>query len=287
MWNDNAKKPIWSFLALTFLIAWVFEGILIVVEQFDIIHGLAGFIAVTMYRGITVAFAPAWAMLILLKKHGRIKGIRDFVHRLFKTESISKTIIIAVLFFTGYFVMIMLTGQFVGETWLHALTAVAWLAAGIIGGGMEEPGWRGFLQPALDEKFPFILSALIVGVIWAVWHIPGWFVQSIGQSYLNFISFTIYCIGLSFTMAALYKLTKNVFAVVLFHSWTNAVGGIFSMDIILYSPGFALITVTLIQIVISVAIYIFVDKRKDVAKICVYRGECSDNFKLGTKTRNS
>jgi len=263
MWNDKTKKPIWSFLALTFIIAWVCEGILIVVEQFGIIYGVTGFIAVTMYRGITVAFAPAWAMLILLKKHGQIRGVREFLLRIFKTENTFKTIIVAAVFFIGYFFIVMLTGQFLGNTWLFALTAIPWLIAGIIGGGMEEPGWRGFLQPALDEKFPFALSALIVGIIWAVWHIPGWFVQSIGQSYVNFFSFTIYCIGLSFVMAALYKLTKNVFAIVLFHSWTNAIGSVFSMDIILNPPGFALIAVCAIQIVVSIAIYMFVDKKRN------------------------
>jgi len=160
----------------------------------------------------------------------------------------------------------MQSGQFLGDTWLFAITALPWLVAGIIGGGMEEPGWRGFLQPACDEKFPFVLSALIVGVIWAVWHIPGWFVQSIGQSNANFFSFTIYCIGLSFVMAALYKLTKNVFAIVLFHSWTNAIGSIFSMEIILTPPGFTLIAIVAIQIVVSVVIYIFVDKNKSTNK---------------------
>jgi membrane protease YdiL (CAAX protease family) len=269
MWNDNTKKPIWRFLALTFLIAWASEGILIIVEQFDIIYGIAGFIAVTMYRGITVAFAPAWAMLILLKKHGQINGVKDFLLRIFKTENIFKTIGITTVFFIGHFVIVMLGGQFAGDTWLFAFTALPWLVAGIIGGGMEEPGWRGFLQPALDEKFPFVLSALIVGVIWAVWHIPGWFVQSIGQSYINFFSFTIYCIGLSFVMAALYKLTKNVFAVVLFHSWTNALGGIFSMDMILTPPGITLIIVAAVQIITSIVICLFVDKNNRADKLRV------------------
>jgi membrane protease YdiL (CAAX protease family) len=266
MWTDKTKKPIWSFLALTFLIAWVFEGILIFVEQLDIIYGMVGFVAVTMYRGITVAFAPAWAMLILLKKHGQINGVKDFLFRIFKTENTFKTIVITAVFFIGQFVIVMLSGQFLGESWLFAFTALPWLVAGIIGGGMEEPGWRGFLQPALDEKFPFVLSALIVGLIWAVWHIPGWFVQSIGQSDINFLSFTIYCIGLSFVMAALYKLTKNVFAVILFHSWTNAIEGIYSMDIILTPPGFSLITIVAMQIIVSVAIYVFVDKNNSTDK---------------------
>jgi len=260
MWNDKTKKPIWSFLALTFLIAWVSEGILIIVEQFDIIYGITGFIAVTMYRGITAGSAPAWAMLILLKKHGKIRGIKDFFLLIFKAESVFKTIIITVVFFIGHFVIVMLSGQFLGDTRLFVLTALPWLVVGIIGGGMEEPGWRGFLQPAFEEKFHFVVATLIVGVIWAVWHIPMWFVQSIGGSYLNFFSFTIYCIGLSFVMAVLYKLTKNVFAIVLFHSWVNALGSVFLVDYIFNPPGFTLIAVCAVQIVVSVAVYVFVDK---------------------------
>jgi len=122
----------------------------------------------------------------------------------------------------------MLTGQYLGDTWYFALSAVMWLVAGIIGGGMEEPGWRGFLQPALEEKMPFVVSALCVGAIWSVWHIPSWFVQSISQSSMNFFSFVLSCIGLSFVMAALFKLTRCVFSCVLFHSWSNALGSVFS-----------------------------------------------------------
>jgi len=262
MWNDKIKKPIWGFLALTFLIAWVCEGVLILVEQTGIISGIAGFIIVTMYRGIGVASAPAWAMLILLKKHGQIKGFKDFFLRIFKTENIFKTVVITVAFFVCHFFFVMLSGQYLGDTWYFALSAGLWLVVGIIGGGMEEPGWRGFLQPALEGKFPFVVSTLCVGVIWSIWHIPSWFVQSINQSSVNFLSFTLYCIGLSFVMAALYKLTKSVFACVLFHSWSNALGSIFLLDITLNPPSFKLITVCVIQIAASIVICVFVDKKK-------------------------
>ena len=262
MWNDKTKKPILGFLVLTFLIAWICEGVLILVEQTGIVSGIAGFITVTMYRGIGAASAPAWAMFILLKKHGQIKGFKDFFLRIFETENVFKTVIITAAFFLFRFVLAMLSGQYLGDTWYFALSAVPGLVAGIIGGGMEEPGWRGFLQPALEEKFPFVVSVLCVSLIWSVWHIPSWFVQSINQSSTNFLSFTLYCIGLSFVMAALYKLTKSVFACVLFHSWSNALGSVFSMDTIINPPGFKLIYVCAIQIVASIAIYIFVDKKK-------------------------
>jgi membrane protease YdiL (CAAX protease family) len=39
----------------------------------------------------------------------------------------------------------------------------------------EEPGWRGFALPRLQAKFSPLVSSLILGIIWAVWHAPGRF----------------------------------------------------------------------------------------------------------------
>jgi membrane protease YdiL (CAAX protease family) len=45
----------------------------------------------------------------------------------------------------------------------------------IYGGLSEEPGWRGFALPRLQAKFSPLVSSLILGVIWAVWHAPARF----------------------------------------------------------------------------------------------------------------
>ena len=39
-------------------------------------------------------------------------------------------------------------------------------------GGNEEPGWRGMLQPQLQNKFNPLVAALIVSFIWSLWHLP-------------------------------------------------------------------------------------------------------------------
>ncbi len=36
----------------------------------------------------------------------------------------------------------------------------------------EEIGWRGFLVPALAERLSFTRTAVVSGLIWAVWHLP-------------------------------------------------------------------------------------------------------------------
>lgn len=41
-----------------------------------------------------------------------------------------------------------------------------------LGGGLEEPGWRGFGLPVLQERFSPLLATVILGLVWGVWHVP-------------------------------------------------------------------------------------------------------------------
>jgi membrane protease YdiL (CAAX protease family) len=51
------------------------------------------------------------------------------------------------------------------------------IAAGI----GEEFGWRGFLLPRLQSRYNALVSGLIVGVAWATWHVPLFFVKGTSQ----------------------------------------------------------------------------------------------------------
>jgi len=51
------------------------------------------------------------------------------------------------------------------------------IAAGI----GEEFGWRGFLLPRLQSRHNALVSGLIVGVAWATWHVPLFFIKGTSQ----------------------------------------------------------------------------------------------------------
>lgn len=39
-------------------------------------------------------------------------------------------------------------------------------------GGLEEFGWRGFAQPRLQEQYSALAAAVGIGILWAFWHFP-------------------------------------------------------------------------------------------------------------------
>jgi len=53
----------------------------------------------------------------------------------------------------------------------------------LIGGPLfEELGWRGFAQPRLQVRFGPMAASLILGLLWAFWHMPIWFSGQVGSA---------------------------------------------------------------------------------------------------------
>jgi membrane protease YdiL (CAAX protease family) len=73
-----------------------------------------------------------------------------------------------------------------------------WLLMVFVGGGQEEIGWRGYILPFLENKFGRWLGSGILGLIWAFWHLPLWFIPDVSQTYMNFGGFIMLTLGYSF-----------------------------------------------------------------------------------------
>jgi membrane protease YdiL (CAAX protease family) len=90
----------------------------------------------------------------------------------------------------------------------------------------EETGWTGFALPHLQKRFRPWLAAVILGVIWAVWHLPAYFVPSEMGAFnpVNFIFFVLSCIFIRIVWT---WVTNNAqgsgIAGILLHASSNAV----------------------------------------------------------------
>jgi membrane protease YdiL (CAAX protease family) len=122
------------------------------------------------------------------------------------------------------------------------------IIAFIFNGMFEEFGWRGYVLPRFQARWNALASSLILGVIWAGWHIGQWFVPGSHLYQRNFWLWGLGTILLSILMTWIFNNTKgSVLAASLFHGMVNTGTFWFQMDWLYYA--IELLAVILIVII--------------------------------------
>ena len=89
-----------------------------------------------------------------------------------------------------------------------------------IGGAWEEPGWRGYALPYLQAGRSALVASLIVGVVWAFWHLPLMVDGAIPWSDLAYV------VVQTVVYTWLFNNTGgSVLLVMLFHTMNNVISG--------------------------------------------------------------
>jgi len=110
------------------------------------------------------------------------------------------------------------------------LFVVTYLIAGPLA---EEFGWRGYLQPRLRQRFGILATTLVIGVAWAIWHVPLFFLTGTGQAAMGFgslrsILFFVTMIPLSLTyLFVSERLGGRVWSAILLHFAGNTALSLF------------------------------------------------------------
>jgi membrane protease YdiL (CAAX protease family) len=103
---------------------------------------------------------------------------------------------------------------------------VTMLFNGTLSAVLEEVAWRGFLVPQIIKLTSFTKTALITGLVWAVWHYPLIIFTNIrlGNAPLlySLVCFTIFVVGSSFAAAWLRLKSGSVWTAALLHGSHNA-----------------------------------------------------------------
>lgn len=107
--------------------------------------------------------------------------------------------------------------------------SATFLLIGAVFGALEEPGWRGYAQEGLQRRYSVAATSLLIGLFWAVWHLPLFLVAGTYQAELGvatpaFWSFMLALVAGSVVYGWLYnRLSGVVFAAVLYHAGGNVV----------------------------------------------------------------
>lgn len=112
--------------------------------------------------------------------------------------------------------------------WQLLLTyPLSFLITLVIGGPLgEEPGWRGFALPRLQKVQGPLVGSLVLGILWAFWHLPYFWMPEWGTpkaGMLDIVYFVLASLALTFIYTWVYNNTKSsLLIVILIHASNDA-----------------------------------------------------------------
>ncbi len=230
---EKTKVNPWYFFALALGISWFFW-------IWVILLGWNVFTFPAIVLGALGLFGPAIAEIILISCTHDREEWQDYWQRVFDIRRISKKWHLVIWFtfpvLNAFAVLLsVLTGSsfpefetaknLLSEPWKIFPFIIFILLFGPL---PEELGWRGYALDGLQARYNALVSSLILGVMWALWHIPLFFMKGTFQhDHLKFctLSFWTYILGpiiISILFTWIYNNTnRSTLSAILFHFMIN------------------------------------------------------------------
>ena len=187
------------------------------------------------------ALSSSLAAIVLVVVEGRKGGLRELLGRFLIWRVGIKWWAIALFFavipsVAALYLFALLGGPPVDWSGLPPLYTVIpmFIFLTIAAGIGEEFGWRGFLLPRLQTRHNALVSSLIIGVMWAIWHIPLFFIKGTFQHDLQsqggllpaVLSFSLFVIVSSVWFTWVFNNTRgSVLLAAIMHGASNTWGG--------------------------------------------------------------
>lgn len=258
----SQKRSVY-FTLLTFCIAFLMSGILIFLGNYG--YSINSTVEQTLKNpwinlpfGIYI-LSPAIASYLVLRRTHQITSIKDWLRTVFYLKNNFWCYLFVIVSLTLYF-GIHLTVSGPTKNILPFYMFFLNLPNNLFIGGLEEAGWMYLLQPQLQKKYGYILSCLMMGSIWFLWHLPLFFIPGTGQyeGLIELGMFAVQLISFRFCYGAITTIAGKgyVFMSVLFHTLFNAA-----------SPVVGILPMTWTGTLISNAVIIFVS----IGTVMIYR----------------
>ena len=245
---DKTRK----YLLFSFIISWVMWGALaFITEMTDIRYGHPIFMMLFIIGGL----GPTIGAFLCMHPGKEKLEYKPFIKQIFKAKVNVRwylfVIIVPFVLFSISFVINIYTvrtgTQLFSKPIYYLIPAIV---SNILFGGLEEIGWRGVLLPQLMKKFPIIISTLFTSLIWSLWHLPLWFINSLPQQNMNPFIFIILGLCFSLILTVIFSKTKSIFLCIITHSLFNSYCGIITM------PFTNVILELILMLVFSFVIYL-------------------------------
>jgi len=187
--TEVLNKDVAAFLALAYLISWLFLGLFVVLWHTSLNQTLSWWVVVFLPG----AYGPTIAAVIQVGRLRGWAGIRQLLGKLLRWRVRARWYAFALIVPPAVVGASILLSTFRSEAltgfhpWPGLLIAPVALVAALPFGPLgEELGWRGYALPRLLESAGLWRSSLILGLAWTFWHLPMfWFPGAAIPSFLS------------------------------------------------------------------------------------------------------
>jgi membrane protease YdiL (CAAX protease family) len=215
------RHPLITFFVLTYALSWIFW--LPLVSLRDTIPATQGLVLLILGSNVPSLLAIVLTAIVL----GR-ESLRKLLGRPLIWRVDPRWYLVVVLGPAALAGGMVAFNAFVGGPALSfsmsLLGVMIPLAFSIFPGSAlgEEIGWRGYALPRLQARRSALSASLILGVIWAFYHLPLSFTGQAFRSPSLFVPFAISTIALSVILTWVYNSTGgSLLLVVLLHATAN------------------------------------------------------------------
>jgi membrane protease YdiL (CAAX protease family) len=173
------------------------------------------------------AFAPATVALSLTAWQEGGRGVRRLLNRLLIADvparyyAFALSYIVAIKLAAAALHRVLLGAwpRFGSEPWILIPLAIAVSTPFQAG---EEIGWRGYALPRLAARFGLARASLLLGVLWAGWHVPQFYIAGGDTYHQSFPVWGAEVVAMSVAFAWLYARTGgSLLLVMLLHAAIN------------------------------------------------------------------
>jgi len=213
------------FFLLTFLASWSLFIAAVSVSGTAHYGSIFSTLGYGMY--LIGVFTPALVAVLLSWREQRRAGVKALLSQMLRVPSH----FVWYLFAIGYFLVVKIMAALIyrviaGEWPVFGHESFVVIAAAVIFStpfqAGEELGWRGFALPRLSNQFGLPLASIILGLIWAVWHLPFFFFEGADKFGQSFPVYLVSVVALCVAIAWLYWRTRGSLLLVMFmHSAVN------------------------------------------------------------------
>jgi uncharacterized protein len=183
-------------------------------------------IPISLPLSALMTFCPMIAATILIYRKQKMQGVKQLLKQVFDCKKISNkkwylpiVLLLPIIALLSYW-YVKFTGVLLRIPALSLISIFIFFIAYFIGAIGEELGWSGYIINPMQHKYGALKASVIVGIIWAVWHIIPWSQAHQTPSWIVWQSIGTVCLRI--IMVWIFNNTgKSVFAMILFHTMLN------------------------------------------------------------------